>query len=698
MTPNNKKEQPVGQHYERITPVDFEPSSGERSRGLQRHRWLTITAFSLLALLGSLAIYLFTGHSVLISFDPPAEEIELSGALFNFKLGERWLLHPGDFELSAALEGYHPFYTVITIEDTPQQEFLYSLQKLPGFLEINTIPEVVSEVRLDGKTIGATPLPATQLQPGRYEIDLHSARYQPYSATVEIEGGGKSQQLLAELVPAWSEVTLTSDPPGAVLWVEGESAGETPLTAEIMMGTSTIELRLPGHKTWSEELQVPNNDPIVLEQVVLEKADNLVRLESRPSRASVTVDGEYRGETPLELEMKPGHEYQFRFSKAGYKASRRNLFVEEGSEVSLRAELEPILGRVVVRGKPADAMLFVDGAARGTVNQALLLTARPHKIEIRKTGYESFQGSVLPNPDLEQEVSVTLRSLEDIRLARTPPILTTSGGYEMRLVQASGTIRMGSPRREQGRRNNEFEHQVSFSKAFYIGTREIANSELAAFIQSHDSGVVDRNTLSLAQQPAVRVSWDDAARYCNWLSDQDGLPAAYLEQDGNMVPVSPMTTGYRLPTEAEWVLVARYQGNAGNRAALKYPWGSQLPPPLDAGNFAGQESARLVERAISNYRDQFPTTAPVGVFEPNSIGVYDLGGNVREWVHDYYAIAMAHNRDIPVDPSGPKNGNSHVIKGSGWRSGTISNLRLAWRAQGIQGGDDLGFRIARYTD
>jgi formylglycine-generating enzyme required for sulfatase activity len=268
----------------------------------------------------------------------------------------------------------------------------------------------------------------------------------------------------------------------------------------------------------------------------------------------------------------------------------------------------------------------------------------------------------------------------------------------MRLVQASGTIRMGSPRREQGRRNNEFEYQTSFSRAFYMGIREVTNAEVAAFFQNHDSGVVDKNTLALAQQPAVRLSWNDAARYCNWLSEQDGLPPAYREEDKNMFPVTPMTTGYRLPTEAEWVLVARYEGTAGNRAPLKYSWGSQLPPPLAAGNFAGQESARLVERAISNYRDQFPTTAPVGVFEPNSLGIYDLGGNVREWIHDYYAIASARNRTIPMDSTGPESGTQHVIRGSGWRSGTIANLRLAWRAQGLQGGDDLGFRIARYAE
>ena len=110
----------VNQDFDHITPLEFEPASGRRSSGIQRHRWLTVTAFSLLAVLSTLALYLFTGHSVLISFDPPADEVELSGALLNFKLGERWLLHTGEFELSATLEGYYPFSTILTVDDNPQ--------------------------------------------------------------------------------------------------------------------------------------------------------------------------------------------------------------------------------------------------------------------------------------------------------------------------------------------------------------------------------------------------------------------------------------------------------------------------------------------------------------------------------------------------------------------------------------------------
>ena len=140
------------------------------------------------------------------------------------------------------------------------------------------------------------------------------------------------------------------------------------------------------------------------------------------------------------------------------------------------------------------------------------------------------------------------------------------------------------------------------------------------------------------------------------------------------------------------------QGDTGKRAALRYPWGSQLPPPSEAGNFAGQESFKLVERAITNYRDRFPATAPVGVFPANELGIFDLGGNVREWLHDFYAISIDPGKGIPLDTLGPEIGAQHVIRGSGWRSSTISNLRLAWRGQGRPPQDDVGFRVARYAE
>ena len=85
----------------------------------------------------------------------------------------------------------------------------------------------------------------------------------------------------------------------------------------------------------------------------------------------------------------------------------------------------------------------------------------------------------------------------------------------------------------------------------------------------------------------------------------------------------------------------------------------------------------------------------MGSFPAESSGLHDITGNVSEWVHDHYAI-MPGGAGTGVDPLGPAAGQSHVIKGSSWRSGSLTPLRAAYR-DGLHGGrDDVGFRIARY--
>ena len=85
-------------------------------------------------------------------------------------------------------------------------------------------------------------------------------------------------------------------------------------------------------------------------------------------------------------------------------------------------------------------------------------------------------------------------------------------------------------------------------------------------------------------------------------------------------------------------------------------------------------------------------------FESNKLGLYDLGGNVSEWVNDYYAVVNRDLDQLEKDPHGPDDGTVRVIRGSSWRHSTITALRYAYRDYGTQGRLDVGFRIARYTD
>ena len=90
-------------------------------------------------------------------------------------------------------------------------------------------------------------------------------------------------------------------------------------------------------------------------------------------------------------------------------------------------------------------------------------------------------------------------------------------------------------------------------------------------------------------------------------------------------------------------------------------------------------------------------TAPVGSFAASPLGLFDLGGNAAEWVNDRYTVGITGAPEAQ-DPTGPPDGQYHVIRGSSWRQGGISELRLAYRDFGDSGRLDVGFRVARYAD
>jgi formylglycine-generating enzyme required for sulfatase activity len=190
------------------------------------------------------------------------------------------------------------------------------------------------------------------------------------------------------------------------------------------------------------------------------------------------------------------------------------------------------------------------------------------------------------------------------------------------------------------------------------------------------------------------VSWTQAALYCNWLSEQESLPLFYQVSDGQITGINPEATGYRLPTEAEWAWVARTDGS-GN--VLKYSWGDALPPPENAGNFGDVTARNYLGEVMFDYDDGVFATAAVASYAPNYHGIYDLAGNVAEWVHDFYGSVGSFG-GVEVDPLGPANGEFHTIRGSSWAHGAITEMRLSFRDFGAEPRDDLGFRIARYLE
>jgi formylglycine-generating enzyme required for sulfatase activity len=130
---------------------------------------------------------------------------------------------------------------------------------------------------------------------------------------------------------------------------------------------------------------------------------------------------------------------------------------------------------------------------------------------------------------------------------------------------------------------------------------------------------------------------------------------------------------------------------------LKFPWGETFPPTSPVENYADSSSAYVTGRVLGGYKDGQVVSAPVGSFKRNQHGLYDMGGNVAEWVHDVYSIPSA-NGATEVDPLGGQNGDNYVIRGASWSHSKIAELRLSYRDYGQAGRDDVGFRLARYAE
>lgn len=689
----------MSEQHERIQPAGFQPPVGPGRTPVRRPwsfpRWQPwhVVLVLALALLSASLWFVISARAVTIEVMPAAEQVKVSGG-FSIALGERRLLRPGQFTVQAQLAGYRPLRQSFTVTRDGDNVFRFALQKLPGRLQVVTNPAGAA-VEIDGKAAGPEPANGYSLTPGSHDIVLRAARHQVHTQKIDIEGMDHLQTLKVDLVPAWAEVSLASRPAGAKVQVDGTAIGVTPLKAEIGAGNHRVEMQLAGFQTWQGALDVVANQPQSVPEATLTPLRGTLRVISDPAGASVAAAGTFVGRAPVDVALVPGRETEVSATLPGYKPATHTLSLASGARETWRAKLEPIVGDVRVAASPADAELLVDGTSRGAANQTLSLLAVPHQITIRKPGYVEFQTTVTPRPGMALEVNATLLSEAQAAAARNPSRITTAAGQRMVRVPA-GRLQMGAPRREQGRRANEIERHVELTRAFYISMTEVTNREFRAFRANHSSGIIQRTTLDNDTYPVVQVSWSDAVAYCNWLSKRDGLPLAY---QGDQL-VTPVNTGYRLPSEAEWAYVARF---AGGRK-LKYPWGDTalgadaMPPRGMAGNYADASARKLLGEGLENYDDGYEAAAPVASFKANTLGIFDLGGNVSEWVNDRYSAALLPTSALESDPFGISSGSVWVVRGSSWRHSHITELRLSYRDSAAAPRDDLGFRIARYVE
>lgn len=690
MSEQHGRDDQAGAAGEIIRPVAYRPAEDSGVRQLPLSPLQVVLVLGVVLVAGGLW-FLFTAKSVRLEPTPAEAEVTIVSGL-RLQLGDVWLLRPGEYRIEATAPGYHRLESDLTVGDARNQTLSFALEKLPGQVTFTSEPEGAT-VRLDGESVGITPTDPRAVPAGPVTVIYTRARYRALELNAEVEGMERTQTIHGTLQPNWAEVSVDSLPQGAEIFIDGEPSGQTtPAVVEILAGEHEIRLKAPGHKSHRQRILVAAQEPMQLSTVQLTRADSLLTVRSRPAGAGITLNGEYQGEAPLELALRSGEPYRLQAFRSGYAPARRTVELPAGAERTLEMNLEQLMGEVVVQARPEEARLFIDGRSMGQANQTLKLPTEPHQVEIRLPGYAGYSTEITPREGLTQEIRVRLLTEEQARLAALKPEITTPGGQQLVLLEPE-PFTMGASRREPGRRANETLREVGMSRLFYLSRHEVTNEQYQRFAGDHQPAEFQDHDLDDPEQPVVDVSWQEAAAYCNWLSDLEGLPRFYVTDGDTVTGINRNATGYRLPSEAEWAWAARQTGLPAEE--MRFPWGRNLPPPDRHGNYADRSASHLVGRVIFGYNDNHIVTAPVGTFDANVVGLYDMAGNVAEWTHDFYEIPDAE----PVsDPLGPPSGEYHVIRGSSWMHGTITELRMSFRDYGKDGRQDLGFRIARYAE
>lgn len=666
----------------------IEASSFTPSATVTEARRFPVSRWQMVAIAVALVVlwifwFLFTARSVRFETVPVDAFVVVDGG---FEFGETHLLRTGPYPIKATAPGYHDLEQTVDIGDARNQTYPLTLEKLPGIVHFDIVPEGTG-IQV-GDMRGTAPLTA-DVPAGPQTILLSHPRYQSQSVPIDVAGRREEQSVAVELRPNWADVRIPTVPGAATLEIDGEPVAETtPGPFEILAGERRLTIKKPGFQPWVDILDFEAEASVELPRVDLLPAGGKLTLRSQPDGAGVTINGQYQGETPLQVEVAPGP-LNLRFFKVGFSPESRAINLDSGQERTLRVALEQQTGELSVETQPGDAELWIDGERQGVGKQLVTLTAVAHDVEIRREGYAAYKRSFLPQPGFRQELKVRLLTLEEARLAALKSVRTTAAGQELVLLSPT-EVKLGASRREPGRRANEVLRDVELTRLFYLSRTEVSNREFRQFAPGHESGEFEGLDLNDEDQPVVGITWNEAAQYCNWLSLQDKLDPFYEEEFGKIVGFNPRAKGYRLPSEAEWSWAILNESRP-----TRFPWGDDFPPPDRHGNYADRAAQNTVGRIIFGYNDNYIAAAPVGTFSPNQHGVYDLGGNVAEWVHDFYEIP---DSDPATDPMGPNEGDFHVIKGSSWKHGTVTDLRNSFRDYGKDGRQDLGFRIARFAE
>jgi len=652
----------------------------------QRQRRFYGIVVSLLVVIGGLLV-LWIGTVRVTTIELFPEEVR-SNARISLKQGIGFVQSETVYSLSreTVISAVSAGFSTATHKIKPEEEgdrAQVTLLALPGTIRASTnAADPETRWFIDGKLVSVGSEISVEVEAGSHRLMADSPYHEPEMYEVSL-ARGETTQLKLVLSPVQGQLEITTSPAGAQVKIDGEIVGKSPLIVPESGGRYSVEISAPDRETLIDNIHVTNRRPNPSRNYQLEPRKGYLVPSLSPKNGMLIIDGKEissRDRLPLSAIKKHNLSYQ----KAGYFTENAKFSLSSGEERKLTIKLRPEYGLVKITSQP-QAEIWIDSKPAGITPVSLKLSAIRHNIKLKKMGYRTVEKQITPSSKSTRKIQVTLKSEKQLKLEKIKKEFMSKAGIKFKMFTPD-RILMGAPRHEKGQRANEFQRDVILKKAFYVSLHEVTSAQYAQFKKSRASA----NSL-----PVTSIGWGDAAAFCNWLSQIDGLTDPFYRfSNGRYVGFNPASKGYRLPSEAEWEWLAR---KAGQTRQTIFTWGDDLVIPPDSGNFSNTALQGGIQFSASNYNDGFARLAPVGSFKPNKAGLFDLEGNVSEWVHDYYSAIPPRNNDVEYDPLGGTVGYNHVFKGASWRSESLTKLRPAFRGSAYEGSDDVGFRVARYV-
>ena len=597
--------------------------------------------------------------------------------------GTKILLFSDTAVLQLKAEGYQA-ETIDFGKDRARSLINVVLEPLPGIVDFTVNSTGEFRISVDGNRLDPDKLTTLELNQGTHTVTVTGERINPISEQIEVTGYGERQSFTYDTLAAQSGFSVSAIPESALLILDGMEIGHGTYSGAISTGKHEIRFKAEGYRDSTRTFRVEVDEVFDLGVVELVPNPATLLIRTTPGDAALFLNSSFVANSGSKFELAPDRSHQLSIRKSNFEDLNVQVRMKPGEAAEKSFVLEKTAISAAVRADRV-ANVQLNGKTLGTTPLTLTVHVGD-RIDVTKDGFQSRFVVV-------DKVGGTARTYTFKML--TPREFAYENAATERVVRGNLTMRKFPPLafdmtptvKVEGLASPE-KISVKLTRPFYIGKHEVTHADFAAYDSTSNPDNKPPDT------PVTRVSWTEAVKFCNWLSRQENLEPVYEFGSSGLVQfVNKASLGYRLPTEMEWEASIGFDLGSGE-VVEPFPWGNKPDIPRAYGNFAGREVQSEGGRYLGNHVDNSVGIAKVGSYPANSYGLYDLAGNVSEWVHDYYQLnRMAGNTP---DYMGPESALDHVVKGSNYKSASITMLYSQYRSFGNHKSDTTGFRIAKW--